>query len=409
MATMHAASPARYRIRLGLVLLTIAALVASALIAGCGEDSRAFAPEQSRSATPPAGVIPVALDGAQAELWPYTGADLSGTPQDPINLVFTGQADPRAIRAALLGLGGDRTAFGLPAAYPFNCVWSDAIGDLQVAYTTPTQWVGSAIQLQCGNYGPVRFHLRLFAAGAITVANAHFELLIPGTADHQVLSWELAEQLVALDMQRTGLLDPSQPLGVTAAINQAPFRTIPTAIYDLLPPELTAAIGGPPAPAAAPVPIATDGSATIIRVAGRAADVAGERTQTFTIEYGQLIPKPFCATTPSDLVLVQGPVSLTKTVRPSGNGLISEFHASGRIAVTPIDAGTGQPSGAQYFAEIRDDQTTSLDDGGSRILGSLMRIELPPGGSPERGRLAVMVRVGTDGVGSFRRDERCDP
>jgi hypothetical protein len=157
------------------------------------------------------------------------------------------------------------------------------------------------------------------------------------------------------------------------------------------------------------VPIASDGSATIVRLVGRAADVAGERTQAFTIEYGQVIPKPFCATTPFDLVLVQGPVSLTKTVRPSGNGLISEFHASGRIAVTPIDAGTGQPSGAQYFAEIRDDQTTSLDDGGSRILGSLMRTELPPGGSPERGRLAVMVRVGTDGVGSFRRDERCDP
>jgi hypothetical protein len=409
MATMHAASPARYRIRLGLFLLAIAALLASALVVGCGEDSRAFAPDQSRSATPPAGVVPVALDGTQAEFWPYTGADLSGTPQDPINLVFTGQADPRAIRAALLGLGGDRTAFGLPAVYPFNCVWSDAIGDLQVAFATPTQWAGSAIQLQCGNYGPVRFHLRLFAAGAITVANAHFELLIPGTADHQVLSWELAEQLVALDMQRTGLLDPSQPLGVTAAINQGPFRTIPTAIYDLLPPELTAAIGGPPAPAATPVPIASDGSATIVRLVGRAADVAGERTQAFTIEYGQVIPKPFCATTPFDLVLVQGPVSLTKTVRPSGNGLISEFHASGRIAVTPIDAGTGQPSGAQYFAEIRDDQTTSLDDGGSRILGSLMRIELPPGGSPERGRLSAMLRVGTDGVGSFRRNERCAP
>src|SRR5512141_1089009 len=105
MTTTHAASPARYRIRLGLFLLAIAALVASALVVGCGDGGRSFAPEQSRSATPPAGVIPVALDGTQAEFWPYTGADLSGAPQDPINLVFMGQADPRAVRAALLGLG----------------------------------------------------------------------------------------------------------------------------------------------------------------------------------------------------------------------------------------------------------------------------------------------------------------
>ena len=409
MATTHAASPARYRIRLSLFLLTIAALVAAVLVTGCGEGGRSLAPEQSRSATPPVGVIPVALDGVQAEFWPYTGADLTGTPQDPINLVFVGQADPRNVRAALLGLGGDRTAFGLPPVYPFNCVWSDAIGDLQVAYTTPTRWVGSAIQLQCGNYGPVRFHLRLFAAGGFTVANAHFELLIPGTADHQVLSWELAEQLVALDMQRTGLLDASQPLGATTGINQAPFRTIPTVIYDLLPIELTAAIGGPAAPAAAPVPIANDGSATIVRLAARAAEIPGELTQSFPIEYDQVIPRPFCAAAPTDLVRVRGPVTLRKSVGLSPSGeLTSEFHADGRLEVTPIDPSTGQPSGSAYDAEIQENQTTWADDHGSRVRGHLLRIELPAG-QAGHGRLSVVLDVNSAGAADFRRTESCNP
>lgn len=67
---------------------------------------------------------------------------------------------------------------------------------MQTAYDARAGWVGSAIQLQCGDYGPIRFHLRLFEAGDYTLANVHFELLIPNTTEHQVLSVELAEQLV---------------------------------------------------------------------------------------------------------------------------------------------------------------------------------------------------------------------
>lgn len=409
MASVREASSARYRIRSGVLLLTAAALIAAAILTGCGETGVSFAPEQSRSATPPPGVISVAVDGASREFWPYTGADLSGTPQDPVNLVFTGHAGARAIRAALLSLNGDRVPFGLPAGYPFDCIWSDAIGDLQVAYTAPTAWIGSAVQLQCGNYGPVRFHLRLFEAGGFTVANAHFELLVPGTADHQVLSWELAEQLVAVDMRRTGLLDPTQPLGATAAINQAPFRTIPAQIYNLLPAELTAAIGGPPGPAAGAVPIGNDGSATVVRLTTRPAIRPGELTQSFPIEYDQVLPRPFCAAAPNELVRVRGPVTLRKLVRLTSSGeLTSEFHADGRLEITPINPSTGQPSGASYEAEVQENQTTSADDRGNRVRGHVLRIELPAGESGH-GRLSVVLDVKPDGAADFRRTESCNP
>jgi hypothetical protein len=254
----------------------------------------------------------------------------------------------------------------------------------------------------------VRFHLRLFSAGAFTVANAHFELLIPGTADHQVLSWELAEQLVALDMRRTGLLDPAQPFGATAGINEAPFRTIPAEIYNLLPAGLTAAIGGPSAPVSAPVPIASDGAATIVRLVGRAAPSPGQATQEFPIEYDQVIPRPFCAASPAELVRVHGPVTLRKTVGLTASGeLTSEFHADGRLEITPIDPTTGQPSGPTYEAEVQENQTTWAADRGSRVRGHLLRIELPAG-QAGHGRLSVVLDVDAAGAADFRRTESCN-
>src|SRR6185503_18651841 len=116
----------------------------------------------------------------------------------------------------------------------------------------------SVVQLQCGTYGPIRFHIRLFPQGEWTIANAHFELLIPGTADHQVLSWELGEKLVVADFARSGLLGaaPAQ----LAGLNPAPgYRSIPAVIYNGMPAQLKQIIGGP-AQTSTDVPIGTDGS-----------------------------------------------------------------------------------------------------------------------------------------------------
>lgn len=76
----------------------------------------------------PSPLVTVNLGASSLEFWPFTGNDFSGTPQDPINLLFAGESDPRALRAALLFLDGDRTAFGFPNVFPFNCTWIDAIG-----------------------------------------------------------------------------------------------------------------------------------------------------------------------------------------------------------------------------------------------------------------------------------------
>jgi hypothetical protein len=334
--------------------------------------------------------------------------DFTGTPQDPINLIFIGKSDPRAIRSALMALDGNRSAFDMPQAYPFNCTWSDAIGDLQTGYNAASEWVGSAIQLACGDYGPIRFHVRLFEAGATTVGNAHFEVLIPGTADHQVLSWELAEQLVKVDFIRSGLLDPANPLAGTGAINDAPFREIPVEIYNLIPADLKSLIGGPQGTVSAAVPIGSDGRATVFNLGVETGETSFGSGQDFVIQYGQVIPRPFCASG-SEYLYVEGPVHLRKTVHVTGAGeLTTEFDASGRLRLTPVDPQTGAPVGSTYEAEVKDQQVSRFGKNGGMIRGLQVQTELPRN-VPGHGRRLIRIKVGLTGADLYKQDIDCTP
>ena len=361
----------------------------------------------ARSAVPaPAPLTTLSVAGESRTLWPYLNSDLSSAPEDPVSLVFRGQADPRSIRAALFDLNGDRSAFGFPNVAPFNCTWSDAIGDVQAGFSQENGWVGSAIQLACGAFGPMRFHVRLFGMGnGWTLGGAHFEVLIPGTTTHQVLSWELAEQLVTVDLLRTGLLNPANPIGGTGSINASPFRTIPAVIYNGLPAELRAAIGGPAADQTDDVPIQNDGSATVFNLVGVAPQTAGTALQDFTIQFNQVIPKPFCASSPADFVLVQGPVHLTETTQTTATDYRTQFHATGTLTVTPIDIATGTPSGATFSATVQQEQASAFGDTGASASERLIQTLVPTGGPTSQ--LKTVLDVVTGGKATANATERC--
>jgi hypothetical protein len=190
------------------MLLTALTGALGALAVGCGSDSLVSAEDRDAvavirehrtidgSPSAPAGLEEVPWNGEALRFWPYTGTDFDGEPKDPVNLIFVGAANVLEIRAALLALDGDRTAFGFPAAFPFDAMWGEAIGDVQTGFADG-RWSGSGVQLELGSYSRVRTHLRLFETGAShgedgvwTLGAAHFEITIPGTAEHQVVSWE---------------------------------------------------------------------------------------------------------------------------------------------------------------------------------------------------------------------------
>lgn len=372
-------------------LVIVALLIAT--LAGCSDDN----PCTCDLATPESAPAPQGLEqgtfaGRTLEFWPYTGAVLDGTPSDPINLVFVGQAAPEELRAALLSLDGDRSAADFPPVEPFTGLWQDANGDVQASYSTSSGWTGSVIQLQLGGYGPLRVHLRLFATaapwgetGVWTLGSAHFELLIPGTADHQVLSWELAEQVVAADLLRSGLLDTETPTGSLAALHEAPgFREIPAMLYNELPLELRALIQGPLADVDAPVPIATGGDATVLHVAGSVPCSPGVCTESFAMTYDQVVPKPFCSDGPQDWVRVAGPIEFHKTVIIAADGGYRyESGYYGELTVTPLDLSTDPPSpaGESYTAVVSDAQQGETRGSDWRVTSETERVAPQTGGT----------------------------
>jgi len=355
---------------------------------------------------PPAPLVTVSNGTRSLTFWPYTGANFSGEPQDPVNLIFVGKASPLQIRASLISLDGHRPA-PFPSVPPFTSRWEDAIGDAQSGYSTNGNWTGGVIQLACGDYSSARFHIRLFKMGDWTVANAHFEVLIPGTSDHQVLSWELAEQFVMADFFRSGLLDPTTPIIPTDQINQSPFRSIPAIIYNGLPEELKQLIGGPAGSVDADVPIGTDGHAVILNLNGATPVVPGTFEQDFTLTYDQVIPKPFCQNGFDNYVYVQGPVHLHQTVNVHASGLYDfEFRASGELSVLPINPMTQEPTGSALTAHVRERHAGQQ---GPRLawLSSLKLQALLPASTLGSGKQFTGFMVGINGRNWYRQDTQC--
>jgi hypothetical protein len=387
-------------------LATGAALFAAFTAAACTDDGPGgVVGAQLSAASYPAPAGLVTVDGFT--FLPYTLNHFEAESQDPINLVFTGNVDPRQIRAALLALpDGDRTSFGFPNTFPFNCTWNDAFGgDDQVTYAAD-QWTGSVIQLECGDYIPLRFHLRLFPAGDRTVGNAHFEVFISGTTSHRVLNWEIAEQLVTVDLIRTGI---AAPTGAAAGINAAPyFKLIEDEIYDALPPDLQALtypvsenVHGAP----------TDGNAPVFTVFGTATPVpeVTERTQVFQWDFGPY-PKPFCATADVPYVHIGGTVTMWQADALTESGEYTrDFKAEGTLDVTPIDLSTGQPDFSRtYKAIVRQHQLASFWEGMLSVSVQIKQSEVPPIGL-ERGRSTSMLQLGPNGRTSYTASENCSP
>jgi len=323
---------------------------------------------------PPPGLVTVKVDGSPQVLWPYTGTDVAGTLSDPLNLLLLGAADPRQVRAALLSVDGDRSALGLPDMFPFNARWSDAIGRHQTTYTSACGWQGSAIQMECGAYARLRVHLRLFRHGPLTLGNAHFETMIPGTTEHEVLSWEMARAMVVHDLARSGLL--AEEPGETDVLTPAPtFRTVLPAVVRGVPGPLRDVLGLPLGIGDEPVPLLTSGRATVLRLRSGLPPRPTRFDVEFIHVFDQVIPRPFWSTGPQDLVKVQGPIHMTHRVHSDAAGRYrASFTASGVVEVTPIDSGTGEPSAAPVECAVSEAHLSLLTDASAHAAHTVVQV-----------------------------------
>ena len=170
---------------------------------------------------------------------------------------------------------------------------------------------------------------------------------------------------------------------------------------------LRAAIGGPTANVAAPVGIVTNGSATVLTLTGDVEPVANEDVDDLIITYGQFVPKPFCASGPSDMIRIDGPVSLQQRAQLTGDGTYTvNFVATGGVTIIPIDGSTGLPSGAPYRARIVERHAGHLTDLMQSAFSLREQHELPPSG-PSRGTLHEQLRSGNVGKDHYVLDITC--
>ena len=240
------------------------------------------------------------------------------------------------------------------------------------------------------------------------------EFLIPGTATHQVLSWEVAEQFVTFDLYRAGV---GGPIG-EAVINDAPaFRTIEAQIVAVLASDpalaLLLAIACPPGvtlpwacDGSDEVGILTDGRATILGLEDEIAGEPGSFHRRSTVQFDQTIPKPFCVDAAFPVVDVSGPIEFREhwVLTPSNNYLV-HFEARGKLSLTPVDPTTGA-TGDTYAARVREEHRAMLTDHQNQVAQVLMQVELPPR-SPFRGRLVMEFTVGPGGMAGHRASIRC--
>jgi hypothetical protein len=349
----------------------------------------------------PSGLATVSLASGDLTLWPYTSTGFSVTGEDPVNLIFTGAADPRQIRATLMTLSGSGRPGPLAA---FNCTWSDAVGDPATQYSAADGWVGSAIQMQCGNfYGP-RFHLRMYRQGNVTVANAHFEILIPGTNTHEVLSWELAEALVAADIARSGRLAAAP--SATQVINSQPyFRAVQAPVVAFLPPAQIAGLGlSVNGDGTASIP--NDGRATVLDLASSADIVPGETDSDFIIQFGQVIPKPFCTAGTTGYVYASGPIAIHMRSGIVGENFEETMTASGTLTLIEINPLTGQPASAPYQGIVGETTSVMMTPGSTTLDHFSSREETPDAGT-NRGTRVERLQVRQNGRDSYSLDIKC--
>jgi hypothetical protein len=342
------------------------------------------------SAPPPTGVVTIDAGTERLTLWPFTTDNYLPAEDgktDPVNLVFL-NTDPRAIRQELMKLDGDRPSWSFLPRGAQGCVWMDGMGYEQAAYLEPEGWVGGEVQLVCATPdSPLgreyRFHVRLFRSGPHTIGAAHFEINAPGTAEHEVLSWEMARDFVTDEIAR---LDPDAFQGETPVFTPADgaFRTANGLINGYVWQTQGAAgnfpflfaLGLPaPQPPYDPVPIPATGLAAVFAPPFAYAPVKSDITLTDSRTYFvQNTPKPFCGQEP--IQITGGPLTFTLRVQTNKSGKYQRtYSVEGSLKILTLSTGITQD------AVISEFHRGMLTDNYGQVREEVSQVLLPGGGA----------------------------
>jgi hypothetical protein len=194
----------------------------------------------------------------------------------------------------------------------------------------------------------------------------------------------------------------------TAVINDAPsYHEIPEHIYNGVPDAIKIFCDLPPGPTSTPVAIPTDGKATIVFVTESVPIESGSKTETVTMSYDQMVPKPLCSTGPLDLIYLQGTVDIQKTVCVDPDGRYQYASTiSGKLNAVPMDVTQSPPvpCGDPFFAIVSDEQRGILDGDFARVTFDSKRIA--PGNRGTE-KLITKLHMSSTGRNLFQTRMQC--
>lgn len=318
-------------------------------------------------------------------IWPFVSKVPDRTqPSDPVNLVFHG-TDARGVRAALMGLDGARAPGALMPGIPADTRWRDAMGAVQIGFSEAGGWTGGVVQLELGSYDGVRVHVRLFDLGDFTVGNAHLDFLVPGTAEHAVLAWDAAAEVVRSELVRSGCL--AGPVSVSERITPSPYRDIPGPVLAAAPTELREWLALPGA--GDRHPIRSSGRALVFELAHVPHPSPGIWTRELELPVDCTLLKPFCRSTEDEWVYLKGTLRLSHRVIQGSGRFSTSFTAQGLLRVTPVDGMHKNPAGVPYAARVSERSLGFIDDGGPRASLVREHSEFLGDGAPGEARQAT--------------------
>ena len=145
----------------------------------------------------------------------------------------------------------------------------------------------------------------------------------------------------------------------------------------------------------------------ILNVATATPIVAGTTNWARRFEYGQMVPRPFCASGPYDYVYVEGPVDFTKVVTVDETGrLTAKSRYSGTLTITPMDVTQNPPVplGPPFSAQVGELQTGWTSLYGFSAMMNTDKMTHPVAGV-EFQKLRLQVR--SDGRNDYSNNTNC--
>ena len=134
------------------------------------------------------------------------------------------------------------------------------------------------------------------------------------------------------------------------------------------------------APAGTDVPIPTNGRAAVLAATITLAPAGSKAVTETDVAYDIVVPKPFCATGPADLVRLQGPLhfALRVVTTPSGK-YDRSYTLGGPLTVTPMAPRPGggfDPVGEPVRAFVHEVHRAKLGDRSGQVTESVAQVLL---------------------------------